>query len=46
MMHGKHLCQIPQVSKGDASSLRQLINHVSGHMNFLQALSLNVPYKI
>jgi len=43
MMHAKHLCQMPQVKKGDASSLRQLINHVSSHMNALQALSLNVP---
>jgi len=43
MMHAKHLCQMPQVRKGDASSSRQLINHVSSHMNALQALSLNVP---
>jgi hypothetical protein len=43
VMHAKHLCQTPQVKKGDASSLRQLINHVSSHMNALQALSLNVP---
>jgi len=43
MMHAKHLCQMPQVRKGAASSLRQLINHVSSHMNALQALSLNVP---
>jgi len=43
MMHAKHLCQMSQVRKGDASSLRQLINHVSSHMNALQALSLNVP---
>ena len=42
MMHAKHLCQMPQVRKGDASSLRQLINHVSSNMNALQALSLNV----
>jgi diphosphomevalonate decarboxylase len=42
MMHAKHLCQMPQVKKGDASSLRQLINRVSRHMNALQALSLNV----
>ena len=34
---------MPPVKKGDASSLRQLINHVSSHMNALQALSLNVP---
>ena len=43
MMHAKHLCQMPQVRKGDASPLRQIINHVSSHMNALQALSLNVP---
>jgi hypothetical protein len=34
---------MPQVKKGDASSLRQLTNHVSSHMNALQALALNVP---
>jgi len=45
MMHAKHLCQIPQVRKGDASSLRELIYLVSSHMNALQALSLNVPAK-
>ena len=45
MMHAKHLCQMLQVRKGDASSLRQLINHVSSHMNALQALSLNVPVR-
>jgi diphosphomevalonate decarboxylase len=43
MMHVKHLCQMPQVKTSDASSLRQLINHVSSHMNALQALSVNVP---
>jgi hypothetical protein len=43
MMHAKHLCQMPQVKQGDASSLCQLINHVSSHMNALQALCLNVP---
>jgi hypothetical protein len=43
MMHAKHLCQMPQVRKADATLLRQLINHVSSHMNALQALSLNVP---
>jgi len=42
MMHAKLLCQMPPVRKGDASSLRQLINHVSSHMKTLQALSLNV----
>jgi hypothetical protein len=43
MMQAKHLCQMPQVKKEVASSLRQVINHVSSHMNALQALSLNVP---
>jgi hypothetical protein len=43
MMHAEHLCQMLQVKKGDVSSLRQVINHVSSHMNALQALSLNVP---
>jgi len=43
MMHAQHLCQMPQVRKGDVSSLRQLINHVSSHVNALQALSMYVP---
>jgi diphosphomevalonate decarboxylase len=43
MMHAKHLCQVPQVKKADATSLRQFINHVPSPMNALQALSLNVP---
>ena len=34
---------MPQVITRAAPSLRQLINHVSSHMNALQALSLNVP---
>jgi len=38
----QNLCQMPPVQKGDASSLRQLINHVYSHINALQALSLNV----
>jgi len=42
-MYAKLLCQMPQVRMGVASSLRQLINHVSSHMKALQALSLNVP---
>jgi hypothetical protein len=44
MTHTKYLCQMPQV-KGDASSLRKLINHVSSHMNAIQALALNVPFQ-
>jgi len=43
MMHAQLLCQMPPVQKGNASSLRQLINHVSSHTNALRALSLNVP---
>jgi hypothetical protein len=43
MMHAKHLCQMPLAKQGDATSLRQLIDHVSSHMNAIQALSLNVP---
>ena len=43
IMHAKYLCQMPQVKGEDASSLRQLVNHVSSHMNALKALSLNVP---
>ena len=46
MMHAKRLCQMPQVRKGDVSSLRQLINHVSSHINALQALSLMCLFKI
>jgi len=34
---------MPQVKRADASSLHHLINHVSSHMNALQALSLDVP---
>jgi hypothetical protein len=34
---------MPPIQKGKASSLRQLINHVSSHINALQALSLNMP---
>ena len=43
MMHAKNLCCLPAAKKSDASSLHQLINHVSSHMNALRALSLNVP---
>jgi len=46
MMHAKHLCLMPQVRKEDLSSLRLLINHVSGHMNALQALSLNLTSQV
>jgi len=43
MMHAQLLCQMPQVKGEDTSSLHQLVNHVSSHMNALKALSLNVP---
>jgi len=43
MLHAKHLCQMPEVRKGDASSLRQLFNNVSSQLNALQALLLSVP---
>jgi len=36
MMHAQLLCQMSQVKGEDASSLRQLINHVSSHMNALK----------
>jgi len=42
MMHAKHLCQVTHVRNGDASSLRHIINHVSNHMNALQALFFSV----
>ena len=35
---------MPQVTKGDLSPMRQLINSALSHMNALQALSLNVPF--
>ena len=43
LVQAKYLCIMPQVSKGFGSTLRQLINHVSSHMNALEALSLNEP---
>jgi hypothetical protein len=43
MMLAKNLCCLPATKKSDASSLRNLINHVSSHINALQALTLNVP---
>jgi len=46
MKHAKHLCQIPQLRKADASSLRELINHMSRHINTLQALSVNVTAQV
>ena len=42
-MHAQLLCQMPPVQKDNASSFCQLVNHVSSHMNTLEALSLNVP---
>jgi hypothetical protein len=40
MMHVKQLQQLPSVKKNDASSLRQLINHVESNKNAIQALNL------
>ena len=39
MMHAKHLCQMPQVRKGDTSSLRQLINRVEPHECFTSTIT-------
>jgi hypothetical protein len=33
-MHANHLCQMPQVKKGDASSLRQLIMFLVTWMHY------------
>ena len=41
--HVNQLFQMPQTKKGDATSLRQLINHVTSNFNALQALALNTP---
>ena len=41
MKHVNHLIQMPQTMKGDATSLRHLINHVTSHMNAIEALTLN-----
>jgi hypothetical protein len=45
MTHTNHLCQMPQVRQADVTSLRQLINHVTSHMNALEALTLNVSFQ-
>ena len=42
-MDAKNLSQMPQVGKGEASSLRQIMNHVSTHIKASQALSFHVP---
>jgi hypothetical protein len=41
MTHVKQLFQLPFVRRNDATSLCQLINHVSSNMNAIQALALN-----
>jgi methyl coenzyme M reductase beta subunit len=41
MQHVRHLVQMPSVKKGDAQSLRNVVNHVSKHTNAIQAPSLN-----
>jgi hypothetical protein len=43
MIHVTQLCQMPQTKKGDATSLRELINHIRSNVNSLQALTLNAP---
>jgi len=43
MMHARQLVTMPQVRKGDESSLRKLINHVISNLNAFKALQLNVP---
>jgi hypothetical protein len=43
MMHAKNLCNLPEVKKANAASMRQFINHVSSHLNALQALALATP---
>jgi hypothetical protein len=41
MKHVSQLLQMPQTKRGDAISLRQLINHITSNMNAIEALSLN-----
>jgi len=41
MKHVSQLFQIPQARRGDATSLRQLVNHVTSHLNAIEALALN-----
>jgi len=43
MMHAKHLCPMTYVRKGEKSSLRQLNNHVSSHINALKIILFYVP---
>jgi hypothetical protein len=41
MKHVSEILQVPQTKKGDAASLRQLINHVTSHSNAIETLTLN-----
>jgi len=41
MTHVKQLFHLPFVRRNDATSLHQLINHVSSNINAIQALALN-----
>jgi hypothetical protein len=41
MKHVSELLQMPQTKRGDATSLRQLKNHVTSHTNAIEALTLN-----
>ena len=43
MMHAKQLVNMPQVRKGNAASLRRLINYVTSNLNALKALELKAP---
>ena len=43
MTHVKQLFQIQHVSQNNASSLRHLINHISSHLNALQAQAHDIP---
>jgi hypothetical protein len=45
MMHAGHFSKMPQMQNGYSASMRQAINHVSRHLNALQALSLNVSIR-
>jgi hypothetical protein len=42
MKHISQLIQMPKTKKGNATTLRQLINHVTSHMNDIEALTLYV----
>src|SRR5215469_9175898 len=41
MQHINHLMHVPQAKRGDLQSLRQLINHITSHVNALEAMALS-----